>query len=84
MVPQADRYKTKNVIDTVVYRFGDLSAAWMETGLRAMGLRVIGSAAAGFGISLIWGMGALLLGRRYEVLRAEAGSAQAGPRPAQV
>lgn len=70
VVPQADRYKTKNVIDTVVYRFGDLSAAWMETGLRAAGLRVMGSAAAGFGISIIWGVGALLLGKRFEILRA--------------
>jgi ATP:ADP antiporter, AAA family len=69
VVAQADRYKTKNVIDTVVYRFGDLSAAWMETGLRAAGLRVMGSAAAGFGISVLWGVGALLLGRRFEVLR---------------
>ena len=76
VVPQSDRYKTKNVIDTVVYRFGDLSAAWMETGLRAMGLRVIGSAAAGFGISIIWGVGALLLGRRYEILRAKQEAAQ--------
>jgi AAA family ATP:ADP antiporter len=71
VVPQADRYKTKNVIDTVVYRFGDLSGAWMETALRAAGLRVIGSAAAGIGISLIWGMAALLLGKRFEVLRAQ-------------
>jgi AAA family ATP:ADP antiporter len=84
VVPQADRYKTKNVIDTVVYRFGDLSGAWMETALRAAGLRVIGSAAAGIGISLIWGMAALLLGKRFEVLRAEQ-AAQPGPgRPAQV
>ena len=87
VVPQADRYKTKNVIDTVVYRFGDLSAAWMETGLRAMGLRVMGSAAAGFSISIIWGVGALLLGRRYEVLRAEQEAAQRArplPQAAQV
>ena len=77
VVPQEDRYKTKNVIDTVVYRFGDLSGAWMETGLRAAGLRIMGSAAAGFGISIIWGVGALLLGRRFEVLRAT----QAGPLP---
>lgn len=76
VVPQADRYKTKNVIDTVVYRFGDLSAAWMQTGLRAAGLRVSGSAAAGLGISIIWGMGALLLGRRYEILRAKQDAAQ--------
>jgi hypothetical protein len=59
----------------------------METGLRAMGLRVIGSAAAGFGISIIWGVGALLLGRRYEILRAKQQAAQdAEPlsQPAQV
>ena len=87
VVPQSDRYKTKNVIDTVVYRFGDLSAAWMETGLRAMGLRVIGSAAAGFGVSIIWGVGALLLGRRYEILRAKQEAAQGAEQlsqPAQV
>jgi AAA family ATP:ADP antiporter len=87
VVPQQDRYKTKNVIDTVVYRFGDLSAAWMQTGLRAMGLRVIGSAAAGFGISLIWGAGALLLGKRYEILRARQEALRGGPPlplPAQV
>jgi ATP:ADP antiporter, AAA family len=87
VVPQSDRYKTKNVIDTVVYRFGDLSAAWMETGLRVMGLRVIGSAAAGFGISIIWGVGALLLGRRYEILRAKQEAAQGAEQlsqPAQV
>ena len=83
VVPQSDRYKTKNVIDTVVYRFGDLSAAWMETGLRAMGLRVIGSAAAGFGISIVWGVGAVLLGKRYEILRAKQEAAQRAEQRAQ-
>jgi AAA family ATP:ADP antiporter len=84
VVPQADRYKTKNVIDTVVYRFGDLSAAWMETGLRVAGLRVMGSAAAGFAISVIWGMGAVLLGRRFEVLRARQHDALQASRAAQL
>jgi AAA family ATP:ADP antiporter len=84
VVSQADRYKTKNVIDVVMYRFGDLSSAWMVTGLRAAGLRVVGSAAAGFGISIIWGVGAVLLGRRFEVLRAEQAAAQQVPGAAQV
>jgi ATP:ADP antiporter, AAA family len=84
VVPQADRYKTKNVIDVVVYRFGDLSSAWMQAGLRAAGLRVVGSAAAGFGISIIWGVGAVLLGRRFEVLRAQQAAGQQTPPPAQV
>src|SRR5580692_12509793 len=77
VVPQADRYKTKNVIDTVVYRFGDLTSAWMEAGLRAMGVRVVGSAVTGIGISIIWGMGALLLGKRFEALRAQQAAASA-------
>jgi AAA family ATP:ADP antiporter len=76
VVPQADRYKTKNVIDTVIYRFGDLSSAWVQAGLRAGGLRIVGSAAVGMGMSAIWGVGALLLGKRYEVLRAEQEAAQ--------
>ncbi|MBN8281080.1 MAG: MFS transporter, partial [Gammaproteobacteria bacterium] len=32
VMPQESRYRTKNVIDTVVYRFGDLTAAWMQAG----------------------------------------------------
>ena len=32
VVEQGNRYKTKNVIDTVVYRFGDVSSAWMQGG----------------------------------------------------
>ncbi len=75
VVGQSGRYKTKNVIDTVVYRFGDLSAAWMQAGLRLTGLRMLGSAAAGFGFSALWGLVAVLLGRRYEVLRARQAAA---------
>ena len=29
VVDQQSRYKAKNVIDTVVYRFGDFSNAWV-------------------------------------------------------
>ncbi|HEY6453374.1 MAG TPA: MFS transporter [Steroidobacteraceae bacterium] len=69
VVPQHSRYKAKNVIDTVVYRFGDLSSAWMQTGLRAAGSGLHGAIAAGIGASLVWGAVAALLGRRYERLR---------------
>ena len=77
VVEQSARYKTKNVIDTVVYRFGDLAAAWVQAGLRAAGFRSVGSAAFGFGVSALWGVVAVLLGRRYEVLRAQQDSAPA-------
>jgi AAA family ATP:ADP antiporter len=72
VLEQSGRYKAKNVIDSAVYRFGDLSAAWIQAGLRATGLRVFGSCIVGFGVSILWGAVALQLGRRYEVLRTRA------------
>jgi ATP:ADP antiporter, AAA family len=70
VVEQTDRYKSKNVIDIVVYRFGDLSSAWVQTGLQAAGLRILGSSVIGFGVSVLWAVVAVSLGRGYEVLRA--------------
>ena len=69
VVDQESRYKAKNVIDTVVYRFGDLSSAWLQTGVRAAGLGFHGAIALGVGASLGWGAVAALLGRRYERIR---------------
>jgi AAA family ATP:ADP antiporter len=71
VVEQQSRYRTKNVIDTVVYRFGDVSVAWILAGLRAAGVRAVGSAAVGFGLSALWGVVAVRLGRRYEQLRTQ-------------
>jgi len=82
VVPQDERYRTKNVLDTVVYRFGDLSAAWTQTGLRALGAGMYGISVLGVASCALWGVAALLLGRRYEQLRAEQGAATA-PEPQQ-
>ena len=69
VIDQQSKYKAKNVSDTVVYRFGDLTAAWMQAGLRAGGFGFAGAVAAGVAISAGWSFVALGLGRRYEVLR---------------
>jgi len=69
VVDQQSKYKAKNVIDTVVYRFGDLTAAWMQAGLRAAGFALLGAMTLGIAVSALWGLVALKLGRRYEVLR---------------
>ena len=66
VVEQSSRYKAKNVIDTVIYRFGDVSSAWMQAGLRSMGYGLEGTIAVGVGASLAWGAVAMFLGRRYE------------------
>ena len=70
VVQQRDRYKAKNVIDTVVYRFGDVSSAWMQAGLRSIGYGLGGAVAVGVGASAVWGAVALGLGRRFNRARA--------------
>lgn len=70
VVDQESRYKAKNVIDTVVYRFGDLAAAWVQAGLRTMGFGMGGALALGVLASGIWGLSARALGRQYERRRA--------------
>jgi AAA family ATP:ADP antiporter len=73
VVDQQSKYKAKNVIDTAVYRFGDLSSAWMLAGLRAAGFGLLGAMTFGIGVSAVWGVIAVALGRRYEALAGSPG-----------
>jgi AAA family ATP:ADP antiporter len=74
VIDQQSKYKAKNVSDTVVYRFGDLTAAWMQAGMRAAGFGYAGVVTAGAAIALAWGFVSLGLGRRYEALRSGTAS----------
>jgi ATP:ADP antiporter, AAA family len=71
VMEQSSRYKAKNVVDTVVYRFGDVSSAWVQAGLRSMGYGMNGAIAVGVAASVLWGAAALFLGRRYEKIRRQ-------------
>jgi AAA family ATP:ADP antiporter len=71
VVEQSSRYKAKNVIDTAVYRFGDVSSAWVQAGVRSMGYGLSGAIAVGVGASLVWFAVAAFLGGRYEKIRAQ-------------
>jgi AAA family ATP:ADP antiporter len=64
VVDQESKYKAKNVIDTVVYRFGDLSSAWVSSFILPFG--VAGLAIFGAVIAALWFPVAFALGRRYE------------------
>jgi AAA family ATP:ADP antiporter len=70
VVDQQAKYKAKNVIDTVVYRFGDLTSAWLSSAVLRYG--VAGLAVAGVVISALWFPIAYLLGKRYEGARGGA------------
>jgi ATP:ADP antiporter, AAA family len=76
VVEQSSRYKAKSVIDTVVYRFGDVSSAWMETGITSLGYGLEGAALLGISASIGWGAVALSLGQRYGCARAGMADAE--------
>jgi AAA family ATP:ADP antiporter len=81
VVEQSSRYKTKNVIDTVVYRFGDVSSAWLQTGLTSLGYGLEAPLLLGASASVVWGVVALGLGRRYGRARARQSELEGVPLP---
>ena len=69
VVDQQSKYKAKNVIETVVYRFGDLTSSWVSSVVLQFG--VAGLAIFGIVISLFWFPIAWMLGKQYENTRGE-------------
>ncbi|MDJ0750447.1 MAG: MFS transporter [Woeseiaceae bacterium] len=66
LVDSEKRYKAKPVIDTVVYRGGDVMTAWFYTGIvGAFGLTLTGVAAVGAAIAVAWVSVGVILGRKY-------------------
>jgi AAA family ATP:ADP antiporter len=66
-VSREDRFKTKQVIDIVVYRGGDVLSGWAFAFLTTtIGLGMAPVAAIGTAIALIWAAVGLTLGRRYD------------------
>jgi ATP:ADP antiporter, AAA family len=67
VVDQQSKYKAKNVVETVVYRFGDLTSSWLSTAVLPFG--VAGLAVLGMVIAACWFPIAWILGKRYESVR---------------
>ncbi len=73
VVDQESRYKAKNVIDTVVYRFGDVSSAWISSFILPFGvtgLSIFGAVVAAAWFPIAWVLG--------EAVRERAGRRDAG------
>jgi AAA family ATP:ADP antiporter len=66
VVTPIEKYRAKNVIDTLVYRAGDAIGAWAFAALTAIGFGLSGVASIGVAIALLWFMLALWLGRTEE------------------
>ena len=75
VVSREDKYKSKAVTDTFVYRGGDLLGAWIPVWLGPLGLGLIGLASAVVPLAAVWGMlGLWLGGRQGSMLSADRGS----------
>lgn len=59
-----EKYKVKNFIDTVVYRGGDALSAQVESALFSLGISVV--LLVGAGISFVWGILGVFLGKKYQ------------------
>jgi len=78
-VSPSTRFKTKPVIDIVVYRGGDVLAGWTYTGLAqgiGLGLGAIAMVAAL--LALMWTLVAIFIGVSYENNQARDAAAAAG------
>jgi AAA family ATP:ADP antiporter len=64
------KYKSKNSIDTVVFRGGDAASGWVYAALKGLGLGLAGVAAAAIPGAILWLALGLWLGRRQRRLQA--------------
>jgi AAA family ATP:ADP antiporter len=83
-VDRETRFKTKPVIDIVVYRGGDMLNAWAFTLLtQGLGLGMAAVAVVGACIAALWAATGIYLGRRFKQLEQDS-PAQAGATPGDI
>jgi AAA family ATP:ADP antiporter len=76
VVSREDKYKTKNFIDTVVYRLGDQVGAWSSSLVTMAGLGAGAIAWTAVPLALAWIANAWWLGRKQEGTSGRTGAAE--------
>ena len=71
-VDREAKYKSKNFIDTVVYRGSDTASSWLEKSLAGLGLGVAGVAAVAVPVAGLWLAVSLWLARRAQAPAVES------------
>jgi AAA family ATP:ADP antiporter len=76
VVGRETKYKSKNFIDTVVYRGSDVTASWLFKGMMVAGLSISQIAWVYLPIMAVWAFGAWHLGKAYVNLKLKLDSQQ--------
>jgi len=66
VLDEEEKYKAKNIIDTAVYRSGDVISAWAYTGLQALGFGLSGIAFLAVPLAAAWAALCYRLGKMQE------------------
>ena len=66
------KYKAKNLVDTLVYRGGDAVSGWLYAGMRAIGLDTGAIALAAMPLCGLWLFTGLRLGTQFDQRRRDA------------
>ena len=74
VVGREEKYKSKNFIDTVVYRGGDAMSGWVFAGLQGVGLGLSAISFIAAPIAAIWLVTGWRLGKKQETLRSTQSS----------
>ncbi|MDX2428876.1 MAG: MFS transporter [Xanthomonadales bacterium] len=82
VVDRETKYKSKNFIDTVVYRGSDVTASWIFKGTMMAGLSISQVAWIYIPIMAVWAIGAWHLGKAYMRLKGQLDSASRQESPA--
>jgi ATP:ADP antiporter, AAA family len=86
VVDRETKYKSKNFIDTAVYRGSDVTASWIFKGLSSAGMSIAQMTWVYLPVMGLWAFGAWRLGRIYSRMREQVRGGVAGtvrgPEPA--
>jgi AAA family ATP:ADP antiporter len=74
-----EKYKAKNVIDTVVYRGGDAVSAWGYSGLKGTGLDLASIALIAVPLAGLWAWISFRLGLRQEEIAGQVQNTKFSP-----
>jgi AAA family ATP:ADP antiporter len=72
VVDRETKYKSKNFIDTVIYRGSDVTASWIFKGLSSAGMSIAQMTWVYLPVLGLWAFGAWRLGRIYGRMREQA------------